>query len=396
MSTSVAPESVPVAPITAPPAVERTFNATIAKVSGNTSIAPDPVVETPRVQFKRDEQTPVDPAAPPASDASATPTAAPDAPADVAIDAAPVEPTGEIAIDEEGITLRSERNADGTYKSKLDPTQKMDLEFKDKESGEIRKYSKTLPEVLRLAKDGMVLNQKWQEAKPEIEYYRNNVPKWQESAKQSESRLTDLQSQFEDMRALNLELLTAPDDLVIQHREHYARENSPTKVAERQLAELRDQQASLAQEQRQARAQSFIHARLSHHIASAESVLGVDLVTGMIARATQPLLDRNGQLPPERWHELEQYVTGPLQQAATAKKSEQVKATADAASRDAAVKRAQANAQQAVNDSTRTAVPVGRAAPDGAPASPKPKNVQDAIRAINNRPLPATIHPGMG
>lgn len=412
--------AVPVTPVVdstpaAPAPVQRSFNATIAKVSGQTGIAADaPVAPPPTVAIVRNAAPTPD--APARADApagttppveAATPSVPSDAlPADTTPETAasapptaasetPSEPTGELSVDDGTLILRAERNADGTYKAKFDPNAKLDFEMVvNKDTGEKKQFSKTLPEIVRLARDGIALQQTQQAWKPEIEYYRNNIPKWKEAAATQQGELTTARQQLADLRELTQILLTADDETVIQHRERYQQENSPQKQAERERSTIQQERQRLESERLAIKADTFINNRLASAIRSADGVLDPDTVMGMIARATQPLLNEHGQIPPERWGQVEQFINGPFAQRVAAEKAKQDKAKAAQAAHDAATKRAQAVAQQAVNDTGRAAVPVGGAAPDRAPALPKPKNAREAIDRMVKRPLPSTVGSG--
>lgn len=390
MSTALQPTPA------APAPVQRSFNETINKVSQQTSIPATPVVEKPVVQIVKDipkESVAADSAAtptdkvPPITDAPAAETApvAPDA-ATPPVDAAPLEPTSELSLDDGTVILRAERNADGTFKTKFDPAAKLDFEIVlDKKTGEKKQFSKTLPEIVRLAKDGVTLQQKVQTIMPEVQYYRENVPKWQDAERTKTQTLSALQQAYQDMEALNRELLSADDATVIAHRERYQSEMSPQKVAERELAALKQQQADMQRQMQTTQAQTFIQSRLAPALAEANAVLGEDTVAGIITRTF------NGPIPPHEWSKVEQFVNGPLKQRVTDEKSKQEKAKAEAAATAAATKAAQASAQRAVNDAGRATVPIGSAAPDRAPAAPKPTNMKGVMDKLINRPLPQTV-----
>lgn len=386
----------PAAPIAAPPAVQRSFNETLQKVAQQTSVpdTPAPVQEAVKIV----------PSAPPKPDAPASPDLPPGsvppvaetveaAPEAIATDTPPAsdpetvaapEMVGEIASEEDGLKLTAERNADGTFKTKLDPSQKFDFAVTDKESGETKSYSKTIPELMRMAKDGI-----WaQKVRSEVSYYRENVPKW-------EATISTIQEQLADQQALNRELLTAPDELVIQRREEYQREMSPEKRLERENAELRRKaeqfETKQQREQIAARSQSFLVTRgLAAMISDAEAKLGTEVVAGKLALATTPLMV-NGVIPEKHWPLLEQHIKGPFTQWVTAQVTKQSEAARKASLAAKATEEAQRKAQSAVNDSTRTMLPVGRAAPDAPPELPKPKNVQEAISRMTNRPLPSSV-----
>ncbi len=409
--------------MTAPPI--QTLNAAIAKVAGQTGIAADPApVAPPVVQIVRDAppasptlegapKAPLVPGgiktpasvptdAPPAetpadsspADASASPPAASAAPTEPV---EPTEPTGELSLDEGTLILRAERNADGTFKAKFDPTAKLDFEIIDKTTGEKKAYSKTLPEVVRLAKDGVALQAKVQTLTPEVEYYREHAPKWAETHDTQVRQLTDVQQQLADMAALNRELLSAPDEVVIRHREEFAKANSPQERLDRLERErAEERRAAQAREQSQAlatKAQTFVQSKLAAAIEDAKSVYDMDTIMGRLTRITQPLMVR-GRIPPERWTALEQEIKGPFTQwvaEGRAKKAADEKRAADLA---ASTRSAQTAAQIAVNGAGSATAPVGRAAPDHAPAPQKPKNVKEAMDRLINRPLPQTVGAG--
>lgn len=307
-------------------------------------------------------------------------------------------PVGELVLadDEHGaVTLKAERNADGTFKTKIDPTQKFDLEFTDKATGERKVYTKTMPEVLRLARDGVALQPIVQEyrtqALPELEQFRKQLPVWEREFSQMEQALAD-------QRALNTVLLTGDEATVAQHRANFQSENSPEKRLARLEAERaaeREQAARRADRQRVAReAVAFMQDRIAPIVSAAVAELGEEVVAGKMALGTLPL-QVNGTVPRANWPKLEAYVKGPFADWVQAERAKLATATAGAASRDAAsaeVARAQKAAQAAVNDASRALAPVGRAAPDRPPTAPKSTNKDDVMkRLIHGRPLPPSL-----
>lgn len=305
---------------------------------------------------------------------------------------------GEIKVDGDDITLRAERNADGTFKTQIDPSQKFDIEIKDPETGEPRKYTKSMPEILRMARDGV-----WgQKVKDEVKYYRENVAQWQQTHEQTTQQVeqykqatASLQEQLQAQMELNRELLTADDEVVIRRREEFAHEMSPEQRLAKLEAQIRSEReaANLTQrQQEQARqADSFIQTRLAPVLMSAETALGGNdfarqLVAGQIALMTTPLL-KNGQLPPEAWSKVEAYVQGPfqswVQQTAAFQRTQETQGEA--------LRKAQATAQTAVNATGQLLRPVGQSNGTMAPAPQgPPKNMNDAMNRIINRPLAGT------
>ncbi len=388
----------------------RSFNDTIKALATQTGVKAEPVADVPSVKFVRDPQKT-------ATDAPGSADAPPgSAPPTVASESVPgeapaiVEPSSELSIDDGEVTLSSQRNPDGTFKTKLDPNEKVDLVIKsitDPTTGKPKVYSKSLPELARLAKDGITMNQTVQAVKaelatvqPEVEYYRNNVTAWKEH--------TDtLSSELEAMRALNVELLTADDERVIQRREQYKAEMSPEKQLERLKAERRAEQdaakARQATEQRNAKkvqhekiATSFVQSRIAPALAAAETAgLSKHTVTGLVTHITSDLMV-NGVIPPASWPEMERRINdpaGPFQQevkaeqARRSQESDTVKVAREAAT--AAEKRA----QLVVNTDGRLMAPVGARA-GGSEGAPQPKanrTVDQVKKDLISRPMPSSM-----
>lgn len=355
------------------------LNAMIERIARDSEAA-----RTPDAPLPLAEPTPlvVDPSTPPA------------APPAVALGA-----EGQIMVDGDDITLRAERNADGTFKTQIDPTQKFDIEMRDPETGEMRKYTKAIPEILRMARDGV-----WgQKVKDEVSYYRNEVPKWEATHQQLASQLQTIQHQSQGLQeqldaqmALNRELLTAPDEFVIQRREEFAHEMSPEQRLAKLEASLREREANFRSEQQRTQqaqqATSFIQTRLAPVLTQAETTLGNteyarQLVAGQISLATMPLLV-NGQIPPSAWPQVEAYLQGPFQQWVQQTAAYQQNLQTSAASSQEQIRRAQANAQAAVNTAGQLLRPVGSSngTMASAPQGP-PKSMNDAMNRIINRPL---------
>ncbi len=380
----------------------RNFNDTIRAVANKTSIKADPVVEAPVVKIVPDAK-PQD--APGSHDAPAG-----SAPAVEATPAVPLsgEPVSEISIDDGEVTLASQRNPDGTYKTKLDPNEKVDLVIKsiiDKETGKPKVYSKSLPELARLAKDGITLQQTVQQVQgelkavqPEVEYYRTNLPQWKQDAESLAQRLAD-------MEALNRTLLSADDEVVIQHREAYKQEMSPEKQLERMKAERaaeveqrqkseQQQAAKARQEQIQKIATSFVESRIAPSLKAAETAgLSKHTVTGLVTNITSDLMV-NGVIPPANWPEMERRITAPDGPFQTEVRSEAARRTTESdsvkAAREAA-ERTQRQAQAVVNADGRLMAPIGRAGPDSAPKLPPAKNSKEVLDRIIHRPLPESV-----
>lgn len=348
-------------------------------------------------KIARDSEAARTPDAPVLAEATTVPemsTGEPTAPAPVSIG-----PEGEIRVDGDDITLKAERNADGTFKTQIDPTQKFDIEMRDPETGEMRKYTKSMPEVLRMARDGV-----WgQKVKDEVAYYRKEVPQWQqthEALSQETAQLKQtyqqLNEQLQAQMELNRELLTAPDEFVIQRREEFAHEMSPEQRLAKLEASLREREQNFRDHQErehQARqADSFIQTRLAPVLSAAETALGNteyarQLVAGQIALATTPLL-QNGVLPPSAWGSVEAYLRGPFQEWVHKTAAYQQTQVTTSTTAQEQVRKAQASAQSAVNSAGQLLRPVGSVNGSLAPAPQGPaKNMGDAINRIINRPL---------
>ncbi len=379
----------------------RTFNDTIRAVANKTSIKADPVVEAPVVKIVPDALT---------HDAPGSHDAPPGSVPPVSAEAVPVssEPVSEISIDDGEVTLASQRNPDGTYKTKLDPNEKVDLVIKtiiDPETGKPKVYSKSLPELARLAKDGITLQQTVQKVQgelkavqPEVEYYRTNVAQWKEHTESLTQRLAD-------MEALNRTLLSAEDEVVIQHREAYKAEMSPEKQLERMQAERKAEQeqakqtaqqqaAKARQEQIQKIATTFVESRIAPSLKAAEAAgLSKHTVTGLVTHITSDLMV-NGVIPPANWPEMERRITAPDGPFQTELRAESARRTTESdsvkAAREAA-ERSQKQAQAVVNADGRLMAPIGRAGPDSAPKLPAAKNTKEVLDRIIHRPLPESV-----
>lgn len=391
-----APATIPLA------APERSFNDTIQALALKTNVAAAPAVDTPSVRFARN--TPAGADAPGSHDLP--PGSTP--PADVPDPVAAGEPTSELSIDDGDVLLSSQRNPDGTFKTKLDPNEKVDLVIKsviDPETGKPKVYSKSLPELARLAKDGITLQQTVQKVQgelkavqPEVDYYRAEVPKWQ-------THVQSLREQLDQQMALNRELLSADDEIVIQHRDRYRQEMSPEKQLERlraeRAAEVADRQKSEQQQQAEARrarhegvATSFAQSRIAPSLQAAE-VAGLSpyAVTGLVTTITNDLMV-NGVIPPANWPEMERRITapdGPFQTEVRQEQARRAKDTGDVQAAREAAERLQRQAQAVVNTDGRLMAPIGRAGADSAPTLPKPRNVQEVKDRLINRPLPVSM-----
>ena len=304
----------------------------------------------------------------------------------------PKGPVGEVSVDDGEVVMTAERNPDGTFKTQIDPAQKFDIKVRDKVTGETKVYSKTVPELLRMATDGLAV----QKVHDELGYYRKNVDGWKTNAEtltQTKAKLeADLQAQME----LNRELLTADEALVVQRREEFAREMSP----EKKLARLEAQIAEDANKTKQTTEQTktaemvrnFAKTQLAPTLAAAEAKIGPELVKMKLALDLVPF-QVNGQVPPERLNALKAHLTGPFMDWVNAKAAERSAPNPAVEAAEKAKRDAEARAQTLANTVGRAMQPVGSAAHAGndltKPVAP-PKNVNEAIDRIINRPIAAT------
>lgn len=329
------------------------------------------------------EPAPAAPGADPeqATAAPADPTAAP---AETAA-SEPTGPVGEVVVDDGEIVLTAERNADGTFKTQIDPSQKFDIKIRDPETGETKVYSKTVPEVLRMAKDGV-----WgQKVRDEVKYYRDNVETWQQTHETLRGTVGDLQAQLDAQMELNRELLTADEELVVRRRDEYAAEMSPEKRLarlEEDIAERDRATARTAREQKDMQAvTSFANARLVPAIQQAEAMVGTEMVQMKLALDLIPF-QVNGKVPPEKLAAVEAHLNGPFMQWAKAEAARRSAIRPEVQAQLDAARAAEVRAQTVVNQVGRQIAPVGTAGADPAPKV-RPKNVHDAIESIITRPM---------
>lgn len=402
------------------------FDQMIRSVAAKTTVAPPVAVDVPRVVIQpsatprpdapgsRDAPAGTGPSLSDAVARMSVPSSAvgADAPAIAPVtEAAPIvpstEPSGELLVDDGEIALAAQRNADGTFKTKLDPTEKIDLVFKseiDPTTGKPKVYSKTLPEIARMAKESITLQRTQGELtkkiatiEPEVTYYRENVQGWKANTE-------SLQTQLDAQMALNRELLSAPDDAVIARREQYRAEMTPEKQLERLQAERTAERAEAAktveQQQREARkaqhekvATSFMSSRIAPALTAAEQIVSPEAVTGKVTMLTHDLVV-NGVIPPASWPEMEARLTSPTGPFQTWLKTESAKRTSESdtvrQAREAA-EAEQRRAQAVVNETGRAIAPVGRVGTESAPAQPKATTVQGVIDRMVRRPLPDSL-----
>lgn len=300
-------------------------------------------------------------------------------------------PQGEMTVDDGDVVLTAERNADGTFKAHIDPSQKFDIKIRDAETGETKVYSKTIPEVLRMAKDGV-----WgQKVRDEVSYYREHTPQWRQEHQALSETTAALREELQSQMELNRELLTADEALVISRREEFAKINSPEQRLARMEAEERartDAAFRTAQEQAQARqVMDFANARLAPVVADAVALVGEQRAKEMLAYDILPF-QVNGRVPSEQLEQLARHLSGSFLARVRAEAASRAVPDPRIVQSEEAVRRAQAEAQRLANTMGRATAPVGSVAHAGAdvtkPVAP-PRNVNEAIDRIVSRPLVA-------
>lgn len=314
-----------------------------------------------------------DPAAADAS-ALADAAAAPDAPTQEVLEAGTDVGTGDALF-----RIRDKN----TGQWKAAGADVIELAFRDATTGEVKTYEKTLPELARMARDGVAASK----LMPEVKYYRDNIKGWENNSKQ-------LQAKLDAQMNLNRELLSS-EEKYLERREQYQTEMSPDKRVERLQAELNARDAAAqratAQKQFEGQVSGFYQTRVQPVVNEAMKVLPPEMVIGRITTDTLPLMV-NGVIPPQHWQQLEAYMRGPF---ATWAKTEGAKWAAQSSARTtatAAATAAQKAAQVAKQEQARAMQPVGRVAQNGtateAPVKlPPPKNKREAMERLVSRPL---------
>ncbi len=283
------------------------------------------------------------------------------------------------AEDATGETVLRARDPKTGQFTEMDQTRTYELSLKDKVTGEVKVYQKSLPDLMRLAKDG-ISTQKYQnelrQGHDELSYYRQNVTKWQQAQQ-------TVEQERDGFKALAMELLTSPEELVVQRRDAYAADQSP----ERQLARIQQQLAAKEQELA-AKQQSWQYqqhvstatARIAPAVQKVEQLVGQDAAAGKLMRDTMALMV-NGQIPPQHFPQLIAYVEGPYLQWAEGEAAKRSGSTAETAKLAEAAKRLQAQNQQLVNTTGRALAPSGTGQPGEGARKPY-TSANDAIEGI--------------
>ncbi len=332
---------------------------------------------------------------------------------EVAIPIAPAM-VAEIAYDDpEGqVVLRARDPANGQF-SDMDSTRVYELSIKDPTTGAKKVYEKDLKGLMRLAQDGLNV----QRANDELKYYRENVGTWRKgheglaqeittTKQEYEGKVVAAKQEMEGWQTLAISLLTEPPEWVDQRRQAYHAQFTPENElarAKQRIAELESgkqisTQRPAAQPPAQqpvaqpsvspAVVQGFVQS-VGAEIAKGQELVGEEAAAGYFARLTAKLLV-NGQLPPERFAEVERQMKGPFHEWAKAESAKRIAAataqmSAQTQAELAKARETQTRAQLAARNlgtATRpNAVTTGTQTPQRA----KPTNVRDMVDSIARR-----------
>lgn len=311
--------------------------------------------------------------------------AAPPLTESVPTEATPPVMVGEIKADDADgeVVLRARDPKTGQF-SDMDQTRTYELSVRDKQTGETKQYAKTLPDLMRLAKDGIGM----QKQRHELDYYRQNAPVWEKTHQETTGRASELE-------ALAVQLLTSPAHEVDALREQYANDHTPEKELARvkqQLAATRETQAAETQHRQTSQAIHTLTAKIGPAVAEVEGLLGKATAAGQLALATQSLY-RDGKIPPEHFAQLEAYVTGPYLDWARQEAQRMGQVQREATASTEAARKAQQEAQRLANTTGHAIRPVGGVGADPQVKGP-PKSSNDAVERIIRRQGSATIAAG--
>jgi|GEM_PF-6949627 len=225
-----------------------------------------------------------------------------------------VEPTAEVSTEaavapdqaqlEKGIdvgtgdSLFRVRDA-ATGQFKQPGTDVIELAFRD-ENGKITTHEKTLPELARMARDGIA----GQKVIAEVKLYREREPHIQ-------SRIQQVEAERDAQIELNRAMLSSEDEY-IQRVLEYADATSPEKrLAQLEAERSREMSARQSAEETQRFTQevaAFHSTRIEPVINAAIAELPVEMVLGRIAYDTDFLKDDTGKIPKARWGDYATYI----------------------------------------------------------------------------------------
>lgn len=227
------------------------------------------------------------------------PVAAAEVPTELAAVVAPDQAQLEKGIDVgTGDSLFRVRDP-ATGQFKQPGTDVIELAFRD-ENGKITTHEKTLPELARMARDGIA----GQKVIAEVKLYRDREPHIQ-------TTIQKLQAERDAQIELNRAMLSSEDEY-IQRVLEYADATSPEKrLAHLEAERDREMSARRSAEETQRFTQevaSFHSTRIEPVINAAIAELPVEMVLGKIAYDTDFMKDNTGKIPKANWGDYATYI----------------------------------------------------------------------------------------
>lgn len=380
------PVSAPVASPPAPDAVPLSKADRIARIASNVPPDAAPAEAPPRVELVRtqpqEEQEPptsreIEGGLAPQSDGEATADSAPATDAD---DSAPPTPEEEQAALEQGFEVGT---GDALFRVRDPESGKfveapkinVDLAIRDKDTGEIKVYTKSVAELARMARDGIAGQRHAQENQ-----------RLATQVQERDAYVAQMQDMLDAQIALNREILN-DEERYLTRREQYLNANSP----ETRLAALQEEvQQERAARERAAAQQQFVQEANTFHTTRVQPVvtdaiakLGEDAVLGRILRGTASITGPDGRIPREYWSQYAEFINGPFKAWVDAQAAGRT--SAPPPSDDPAVTEERRKAQQRVQQVGRVTRPVGTAAPDRPAPLPPPKSFGEAKQRLIGR-----------
>lgn len=249
-------------------------------------------------------------------------------------------------------------------------------------------YQKDVASLVRMAYDGVA----GQRAVAQARHLEAEViPRLQQTAQQTQAQLqAELQAQIE----LNAAILSDPTgETWAANHEKFTAARSPEQIARRAQEEAASAKAQLAEQSQQqyiAQTNATYIAPVLEHVAKECPDVSDHTKAGFIADLTKDLLV-NGKIPPDRFPELVNRISGPYVQMARAEQqrvNELKAATQKEVERVNAEHQAELRKAQAkLNSSVAPMKPVGAVAPSGDLPLPPPRNREEALERIRNGPL---------
>lgn len=245
------------------------------------------------------------------------------------------------------------------------PDLMVDVAMRDKATGEVKAYQKSIPELARMARDGVA----GQRVLGEHAQLAAKIPELQ-------TQLQEVAGREQSYAAMLTEMLSDPTGAAWERRvREYQAETAPDRVAAREVQSVARERDQLAQQLQTQQRHLFYSTRIQPVIEQLTAALGPEVVLGKIQLETARLNGLNGQIPPDQWPALDAYVNGPLKTWGEQQIAARTGATASA---DAERRREQANR----NATVTAARPTGR--PAGTTPAPLPpaKNINDIADRI--------------